>query len=824
MKLNLNGIWQAERTDKQKEALSMPGSVPGCVINDLIKADKLPRELFWRDNARAVRAFEEDSWHYSRTFRLETLPSPDTVLVFERLDTYCDVYVNGVHAGSAADGHIPHRFPVGTCLRTGDNRVDVYFRSPITEVRGKKSLPAAFTNERLHTRRMQCTYGWDWTERFVTVGIGADVYLDMPEDTPLTVEHVYVYTLCVEDTSAAIGMDISLKDPGAGALMTFTVYDRDGAPVWQYEKWCAEPLVRVTADIPGAALWYPVGYGDQPLYRLVLSVGGEELSETVFGIRTVRVEQLPDLPGTENYEKCVELKKSDFSREYDENTAFSGFILKVNGKKILCRGANWVPCEPFITEGINAKVTRHLELARAGGVNMLRIWGGGTFETDHFYSECSRLGIMVTQDFLMACGQYPEDEAWFIQALRKETEYAAYHMRNQACLMWWSGDNENAIRGCDTDKNYQGRASAYRGIAPVLYALDPYRPFFPSSPFGGAKYASNTVGTTHNTQYLGNFFDWLVAGDYDDYKEYLATYNARFIAEEPTMGAVSTPSLRRMMTEADILGGDITMWLYHTQSNPGLPRELFEYTELFARGLFGDYTDGEDALFKRKYIQYEWLRVSLERVRREMWFCSGVIYWMMEDCWPAASGWALTDYYGIPKDSFYSFRRLAAHKVLSVHGEGDTLSVYISNDTEDAVPGTLTLTRIRDGVRLGVSEYPVTAPLNGAAVVHTLPKDTLAPGDLLVADVLFCDGSHDRTFWRPGRLPIHPTTVTIERETGAITLSSDTYVHTVELEGEMLFEDNCFSLLPGERRRITYTTLPGKGPADEIRVTAYTVT
>ena len=282
--------------------------------------------------------------------------------------------------------------------------------------------------------------------------------------------------------------------------------------------------VRIDMDVPAPQLWYPLGYGGQPLYTFAVKNGDRLIYSESFGIRTVKIMQLPDEIGSKNHGLCLSIK----NREYDLNESFSGFVLKVNGEKIFCKGANWVPCVPFAVGNIDERQTAILELCAEAGVNMLRVWGGGAFETKHFYNECSRLGIMVTQDFLMACGAYPEEQAWFIDELKKEALYAARLCRNQPCLMWWSGDNENAVKGCDTDEDYRGRRSAYEGIAPVIYREDPYRRFLPSSPYGGNRYASNTVGTTHNTQFLGHIFPYLLGNDLSDYKDEFKKYKKYF--------------------------------------------------------------------------------------------------------------------------------------------------------------------------------------------------------------------------------------------------------------------------------------------------------
>ena len=596
MKQSLNGAWQITRTTPGvAEPMTFTGTVPGCVLNDLLRNGYGPENVFWRDHAEQVQHFENDSWCYRRVFSVSE-PTDHVELVFERLDTYCDVYLNGKYVGSGDNGYIPHRFSVGDQLQTGENSVEVYFQSPIVRTAGQKPSSGAFTTERIRTRRVQCTYGWDWTMRFVTCGIG-DAALEFPEAQPMRPEHVYVYTKCVDEDGAALGIDVRFAEPCTGALLTFRVCDDQNQTVYSEERWCAEPFLRLNPDIAHPKLWYPAGYGAQPLYRLIIQWGDRVLHTTEFGIRTVRILQLKDEPGTTYHTRCMELKTTDFSERYDQNAEFSGFVLKINGVKILCRGANWVPCEPFTTDGIPQKITRHLEMAKEAGVNMLRVWGGGAIECEHFYDECARLGILVTQDFLMACGRYPEEEDWFIEALQKEATYATLLLRNKDCLLWWSGDNENAVGGTDLDENYPGRRSAYKGIAPILYKLDPHRAFFPSSPYGGRKYASHTVGTTHNTHFLSFFFKWLEESDLSDYKEMLQKYSARFIAEEPTMGACSWNTLKTFMTEADILGDDNRMWLYHTKGNPALQRDLMEYMELFAEKVLGAYTDGADRFF-----------------------------------------------------------------------------------------------------------------------------------------------------------------------------------------------------------------------------------
>ena len=812
----INSGWEAVCITPGGARFVMDAKVPGSAINDMIHAGMLPGDIFYRDHADELDKFELCDYEYGTWFDAAPEKGAQYVLRFARLDTYCDVYLNGKPLGECANEHIDHKFDVTDCLVAGMNEIKLYFHSPIAMVDDKPLRPGAFTTERMNTRRTQCTYGWDWVARFISCGIGGDVELICIAEDDMIVDSAYVYTKNIDEDSAGIGIDIEFATRLPRRIVTVQVKDPDGNIVRRAQKYAAEKFVRMAMDIRAPKLWWPVGHGAQPLYTLEILDGDIIVHAERFGIRTVKIMQLPDIPGTSEYEKCLIIKNS----HYDFNSESSGFILKVNGKKILCMGANWVPTEPFCTGYTDKKITRALEMAAGMGLNMLRIWGGGTFESDHFYDECSRLGIMVTQDFLMACGQYPEDEDWFIEELRKEAEFAARKLRNKACLMWWSGDNENAVNGCDTDENYQGRRSAYDGIAPALYALDPHREFLPSSPYGGKKYASNTVGTTHNTQYLGDdILPYMLSGKCDDYKEDWKRFRARFIAEEPQLGAISENSIKRFMTGEDIYGESDYMWLYHTKSNPALKDELFDISAKFAESILGKFADKKDRYFKLRYLQYEWIRLTMEQLRREMWFQSGVIYWMLNDCWPAASGWAIIDYYNRPKDAYYAFKRCAKPLVVSIDREDGIYRLHASNTGAAITGAEFRITAVKaDSVR-EVGALSSDIPANTAGVVWA-GRCVLEEGEILVADAEYAGGC-DRASYKEGALGISPANVeiSIDAENRTVTAKADGYVHAVELNGDCIFSDNCFSLLPGEARTVTYEALSETG----ITVQAYTI-
>lgn len=807
MKLDLCGQWSL--IDEQNNVFD--AKVPGCVHTDLIEEN-----LYWRDNYEKYQWIENCDWRYKKVFTLEEVRD-NMVLAFEGLDTYCDIYLNGEKIGHGENMFITHKFSVDGHLQVGENELVVKFYSPMASVAEMKPRRAAFTKERINTRRMQCTYGWDWVARFLTCGICRPVYLTAEDE--FAVEDLYIYTNAVDACGAEVFARGTYRNAGLGAEVTISVLDPAGKTVYARNIYVDTPDFAEYITIPHAELWYPVGYGAQPLYTLRMAYNGQQI-DTKFGIRTVRVMEESDEEGSAFYQKCLEIKDTPSGLEYDFNNSVKGFTLLVNGVKILCMGANYVPTEPFVSEETPEKMTKLLETAKACGVNMIRVWGGGVFEKDFFYAECDRLGIMVIHDFLMACGQYPENEAWFIEHLKQETAFAAKLLRNHPCLMWWHGDNENAINGNDLDKEYRGRISAYEAMLPILNKLDYTRRFLPSSPYGGDHFASKTVGTTHNTQYLGSIFQYILDTEMKDYKEYFNTYTARFISEEPALGAVSKNSLLKMMTEEDIYEDGMAMWYHHTKSNPAT-KEILYYMLNFAEKVFGPFRDGKDRVFKLQYMQYEQVRLSMELCRKGDWFCSGIIYWMLNDCWPAAAGWALIDYYNYPKASYYSFKRAAKQVMASA----DTKGVVVSNrGLEDK---TLTckyrLVNFRTGEEKLLLEQTVQTIANRCVSIScpiTLDSQQVAVFDL------YEDGElYDRCFYKEGRLfmaPCQGVTCTAVGE-GKVKVKAEGYVHAVELSGNYVFEDNYFILLPGQERIISYEVFDPEVPAEPVEAIGYTL-
>ena len=806
--IDLCGAWRLNCNDSPIGAIDVAGNVPGCVHTDLID-HKIIENIFYRDNSKNVQWIENCDFTYTKTFFVDELRD-GAYLEFDGLDTYADVYLNGVKLGEVDDMFIPYEFCADEVLREGENVLEVRFFSPVKRVEGLPLYAGAFTRERMNTRRIQCTYSWDWVDRFVTMGIYRPVRLAFREKNEI--DSIYVYTSDVNPYSAQIKLEISLRDFCACKdVVHIEICDPDGNAVISKDRVALQDKIYDTFDIADAKLWYPAGYGEQPLYTVTVTSPTSQRVEKI-GIRKVTIIQIEDPEGSEYKKQSLELQKLPHLAEFDKNQSPAGFIIAVNNVKIMCKGGDWVPCDPFPSSESPEKITRLLEMSVAGGVNMIRVWGGGIFERDEFYTECDRLGILVSQDFLMACGTYPEHEEWFIKALNKETRAAALRLRNRACLVYWCGDNENAVYGTENTDNFPGYRSATFGAEPVLRELDPHRCFLASSPYGGELYGSGTRGTSHVTSYLGDIFPYITNTDMKDYRNYFDRMLTRFCCEYPAFGMSFVSSLEKYMTREDIFSDDsMKMLEFHTKNNPYLGTTLFDTYLGMAQKVFGEFTSGEDRIRKYQLVHCDLVRLSMELYRRNKGYSWGLTYWMLNDCWPAAAGWSLIDYYACPKPAYYTFKRSAKPVIAAVSEKCGKLSLHLCNDSLSSVSGNakLYVYDFKNDRELWIKNISFNIAENASEKVFECDLSEL---DSLLCQntVIICDlvsnAGDDRAFFVKDRfsdLDLEFTAPVILSET------DDEYVITTEkfnpyvmIDVPYLLSDNCFALKAGEKKTI----------------------
>ncbi|MBE7011431.1 MAG: hypothetical protein E7415_02030 [Ruminococcaceae bacterium] len=303
--IDLNGKWEACGTAPNGEKVNICGNVPGSALNDIVNSEiSEEKDIFYRDNAEKFQKYELYNWVYTKKFIIdESLKNAE--LVFEKLDTYCDIYLNDKHIAYCDNAYIPHSFDVEDALVIGENTIEVYFYSSIMKIDGKKERYAGFSAPRLYCRRPQYSFGWDWAMRFVSCGISGDVCIRERNDG-IKIESVYVYTKSIDGECAEIGIEVNFKDFEKGSLINLRIEDPLREIIRTRSIWCSEEMLREILYIRNPKLWFPIGYGEHPLYKLYIECNGTE-NCTEFGIRTVRLLQLPDEKEGEYYNKCRHL-------------------------------------------------------------------------------------------------------------------------------------------------------------------------------------------------------------------------------------------------------------------------------------------------------------------------------------------------------------------------------------------------------------------------------------------------------------------------------------------------------------------------------------
>ncbi|MEK0317064.1 beta-mannosidase [Cohnella sp. 56] len=841
----LTGAWQLEGEGidaSGKEAkIAIGAQVPGHVHQDLLGAG-LIADPGYRKQADDCQWVEHWRWTYRRTFELERLEPGRPLLEFEGLDTYAEIEVNGVRVARTDNMFVRYRFDVSGLLRAGTNELVVRFRTVAEGLAGKSyaGLGAAFTSERLFVRRMQCTFGWDWVGRLVSYGIWRPVRLVFEEAA--AIDDLFVYTKALDARGASLAVAVETTSRTVEPLrLSLAIADPAGRVVWQAERRLNGGKLELTADLAEPELWWPAGYGGQPLYTFVAKLYDksgllDERSRT-FGIRTVRIEQLADREGSAEERITAKIRAQgttgkeagdnpdDTVWEANGQRPGSGFRLLVNGVPVFCKGANWVPCDPFPSSVPDSHYAHLLRLARDAGMTMLRCWGGGIYEPEPFWDGCDRLGIVVFQDFMMACGTYPESDRDWTASLTAEIEGAIRALRNHPSLVWWNGDNENGMFAGEEDPDYPGRAIAERITGRLCAALDPSRPFQPTSPYGGSTNNSFTIGTAHYTAALFEMFDVFRNTDLRDYRSYFAGLLSRFCPEFPLFGTPEIHTLRRMMNDEDLADPTYDMIEYHTKNHPGLKDfSLFRALRTLADKLAPPVSSTVEHIRHMSFVQRELTRLTVEAYRRNRHYTGGLLFWMFNDCWPA-SGWSLVDYYGYPKGGYYGFQKAARPVIASIekNAEAGTYDCWVCSDKPEQIRGTgrvrvLNLAGSAEDAEVWSKAFDFAVGAEASTVAEAIPAAELDAlldhGRVLVMEVAggFGEDRCDYFAGLPAEMKLAPSGLRIASRSGgpkagSVTVTSDRYAKAVLLHGAFVFADNYFDLLPGERRTIEYRSL-----------------
>lgn len=815
-RISLDGLWNGRYVLENQPPVDFSARVPGCAHTDLQREGIIP-DYFKGYGVQECQFIEKAYFTYTKTFEFNGSTN-GMQLLFEGLDTYCDVYLNGEKLGFCDDMFIPFAFDVSNVLKNGKNDIKVCFFPPVEQVKDLPKLGACFSEDRENIRRIQCTFGWDWVDRFVTMGVFDHVWLQRPSDTEI--DSVYIATTDIDECGAALYLQVDFERVRAGSMALIEMFSPDGDMIWTQRRCLVEKSFFEYVSVSEPQLWFPNGYGKQPLYRVSITVSddnGEILSQkqTSFGIRTLRILEIEDAPGSVDAETATQLCEQGYIKAQENGKISACFTVLVNGKKIFCKGADFAPCEPFPSDAKPEKYRVLLKLAADAHVNMLRVWGGGIFEKDVFYEECDRLGILVTQDFLMACAVYPEKQEWFKDKIRLEAVHVAKRLRNHPSLAWWTGDNENSSLGDLELPDYTGRTIAYE-ISKILRELDPYRRFMPSSPYGGKPFKSTIRGISHNTFFLEDYGVYVQNNDLRDYQQRFKGTLTRFNNEIPLMGLPAFSSIARFEDNGSYDVFDDACLRFHSKNHPAPVFNDFGMMDVqikFAECVLGNFKDDCDKMFKMQAMQYELVRQSMECYRRNKWYSSGILFWMFSDCWPANSG-ALIDYYANPKSGYYAFKNFAKPITVCITEENGVYKVYAMNDSLEYTELSIHL-YVQDmygKTPLWEIDFVCSVSANSSSVVWQgeviLPKE----GAVLLCDAQTVNGPYRAVYFpcrvsdlvlpsASGKIPVE----IVERTDTQITLQATAYAHMVALDGDYCFSDNFFIMTPKERRTVSFT-------------------
>jgi beta-mannosidase len=802
--LNLDHGWQFRQGSPgggTSDGEWLPATVPGDVHLDLLANKRIP-DPFYRDDEAKLQWIEQASWEYQDTFEVPAglAAKANVDLVFDGLDAAAEVYLNDAHVLSANNMFRIWRVPVKDHLHAGKNVLRVEFPSPLAAAKKVAETdpwqPKTHTEPKTYIRKAAYEYGWDWGPRFVTSGIWRPARLEGWDKT-----RIADFAIRQRDVSkevAHIDAQVEVQAASSGPATISLQYTDTGKPVslaTRTDLHTGMNFVDVPLEIKQPKLWYPAGYGDQPLYEFTAQVsagaGKADERRVKAGLRSVVLDRHPDKWGR-------------------------SFQFVVNGIPVFGKGADVIPFDSFPNRVTTEDYRRILESARDANMNMIRHWGGGYYETDEFYSICDELGIMVWQDFMFGNDWQPGTYAFKLN-IEAEAEDQVRRLRNHPSIVIWSGNNETevALNWGDRGKlpletkwqMWQDYLTEFSGILTrVVARLNPETPYWPSSP--SADYEETTPNYLPGYQ-SGDAHIWDVWHGRVPFSTY-ETHHARFVTE---YGFQSFPEMRTIeaFTQPEDRKNIFTpVMLAHQKNNEG--------NSIIHDYLLKDYPEPKDFasfLYVSQVLQAEGIKIGAEHFRRSMPETMGSIFWQLNDCWPVAS-WSSIDYYGRWKALQYYARRFYAPVLVSPHVEDGAVKVYIVSDKTDAQKDTL---RVRlmdfDGKVLleekqDVSVEPLKSKVyldwpfsklmqaGGSDTSHVFVVAELTSGDKPI--------SRNLTYLAPTKeVHLKPPTLKVDADVAngklRIRVSSPVLARSVYLSFGALdvrTSDNYFDVLPGE--------------------------
>ncbi|MFD1716068.1 glycoside hydrolase family 2 protein [Amnibacterium flavum] len=762
-----------------RSAGPIAASVPGSVHTDLMRAELIP-DPYLDENEKTQSWIGLTDWTYRTTVTWAPDGSERQELVFEGIDTIARISLGGDDIAVTRNMHRTHRIDVTGRLASGDNQLQVAISSPI-KAADAASMALGYRPHANHhpynsIRKMASSFGWDWGIDTCTSALWKPVALETWSQARLAELRIGgdvvdgVPRLRVTGTIDVTGFDepLELAVSVAGHVLT--------APV-------RAGVAEIYEDVPNAALWWPRGYGEPALHHVVVTLrsGDEVVDDRNYrvGFRSVEARTQPDATGV-------------------------GFKIVVNGQTIHVRGANWIADDAFLHRVDRARYSRRLAQAEFANVNLIRVWGGGIYESEDFYAECDERGLLVWQDFLLACAAYAEDEPLWSE-FGAEAHEAIVRLSAHPSLVLLNGNNENiwGFQEWDWEKRLDGRtwgAAYYYELFPSLVAeLAPHVAYTPGSPFTpdrSARQNDPSQGTAH-------IWDIWNEKDWPHYRD----YRPRFVSEFGWQGPPAWSTLMQSVSDSPL-----------TPESPGML--------VHQKAIKGNdkLTDGLTAHFPLPNEMGLWhwamslnqaiaVRAAIEWYRSLTPHCTGTIVWQLNDCWPVTS-WAAIDGYERPKPLLYALRHAYSDRLLTIQpDESGALRVAIINDSQEKWIAELTIER-RDYAGLLIDQQVQTLRVAPDTAMDVAINKALAtPGrpsnELVIARLGDATALWFFSDYRDSELTSNPCTAIARfREGGwdvivrAHSLARDVALLVDRVHPDAVASDALFTLLPGESTTI----------------------
>ncbi|WP_275006613.1 glycoside hydrolase family 2 protein [Promicromonospora iranensis] len=738
--------------------VDVPATVPGTNHTALLDRGLIP-DPYLGTNETSLAWMKRATWRYA-TVLDEPAAAPDerVDLLFEGVDTVAEISLGGAALGRTANMHRSYRYDIRSLVGTpADLVVDLDSALETAEAEAERigTRPMAYDQPFNMVRKMACSFGWDWGPDLQTAGLWKPVRVQRWRVARLA---GVVPLATVSDDGAGL-VDVRLEVETSGLsdvgqlVVDVSVGDR-GVTTGIPAGWSGGAL-DVQVEVPDVDLWWPAGHGEQPLYPIVVTLyegNGEDRSNPL-----------------DSWSGRVAFRTVEVDRGRDEHG--TAFTFVINGKPVFARGANWIPDDHLLTRITRERLEQRVDQALGAHLNLLRVWGGGIYESDDFYDVCDEKGVMVWQDILLACAAYPE-EAPHPTEFEAELRENAARLAPHPSLVLWNGGNEN-IWGHE-DWNWKeplgdltwGAGYYYELFPKVLAEVDPTRTYSDGSPYspGFPPEETHPNDPDHGTHHQWDVWNRI---DYTHYRDDVPRFPSEFGFQGPATWATMQRAI--LPDSADVPPGfkESEVFLLHQKALDGngkLDRGLAPHL-----GVPEDFTDWHWAT---QLNQARALQFALEHYRSWWPRTAGAIVWQLNDCWPVTS-WAAVDGDGRRKPLWYALKHAFADRVVTVQPRGTDLVAALVNDTDEPWTGQVEAVRTTlDGAVLAASDTAAgTVTVAPRSVTHVpLAGDLVAVGDpaneVLVVTVGEARGLHRWAESKDLALDPAPVRATVTAEDG----------------------------------------------------------